>query len=175
MNTEAKDLLLDWHKQVSEFGKGHYKSATSCRVFNYALGIPLVLITTFIATEFFANLKIMDGFSESPTIENMKNPIFMIVSFFTIIAPILAALQSFLRFPERANQHRQAAIEFGKLEKEIDKTIVFPPKTDDEIKEKVEQIQSEEARISSEAPSVGKISLKKAKKAILKERLKTNT
>ena len=175
MNTEAKDLLLDWHKQVSEFGKGHYKSATSCRVFNYALGIPLVLITTFIATEFFVKLETFANTPEPQTIQDMWSALYITVAFFTIVAPILAALQSFLRFPERASQHRQAAIEFGKLEKEIDKTIVFPPKTDDEIKEKVEQIQSEEASISSAAPSIGKYSLRKARRSILKEGLKTKT
>ncbi len=158
MNTDVKGLLDTWQNQVSTFEMGHYKSATSCRAFNHALGIPLVLITTFVATDFFANLKIMEEFSSSPkTIDEMKNPIFMIVSFFTIAAPIFASLQSFLKFPERANQHKQAAVEFGKLRKEIEKTIVFPLKSEEELMKKIGEIRLGEAHISSEAPSIGKI------------------
>ncbi|MHC4138644.1 MAG: SLATT domain-containing protein [Planctomycetota bacterium] len=158
MNTDVKGLLDTWQKQISTFEMGHYKSATSCRVFNYSLGIPLVLITTFVATDFFANLEILKGFSSPKKIDDMKNPIFMIVSFFTIAAPILASLQSFLKFPERATLHKQAAVEFGKLRKEIEKTIVFPPKSEEGLMKKIDEIQLGEAHISSEAPSIGKIS-----------------
>ncbi len=75
--------------------------------------------------------------------------------------------------PERTSQHRQAAMEFVKLHKEIERNMTFLPKTDDKMKEKVEQIQSKEASISSPAPSIGKYSLRKARRVILKEGLKT--
>lgn len=174
MNNEIKNLLSDWHKQISEFGKGHYKSATSCRVFNYAIGIPLVLITTFIATQFFVKLETFANTPEPRTIQDMWSTLYIIVAFFTIVAPILAALQSFLRFPERASQHRQAAIEFGKLQKEIEKNITFPL-ADDQMEERIDKIRLKEASISSAAPSIGKYSLRKAKRAILKEGLRTKT
>ena len=174
MNTEQKELLSYWYKQISVSGRGHYKSATVCRVFNYALGIPLVLITSFIATEFFVKLETFANTPEPKTTQDMWSALYITVAFFTVVAPILAALQSFLRFPERASQHRQAAIEFVRIQKEIEKNMTFPL-TDDEMKKKVEQIQSEEASISSAAPSIGKYSLRKARKAILKEGLMAMT
>ncbi len=130
----------------------------------------LVLITTFIATNYFANLELIESsrFSDPPVVGDMKRPLFMIVAFLTIAAPILAALQSFLRFPERANQHRQAAIGFGKLKKEIEKNTVFPP-PDDKMKEEVDKIQMTEASILSEAPSIGTLSLRRARKQFLKK------
>ncbi len=55
---------------------------------------------------------------------------------------------------------------------EIEKDMAFPPKAEDKIKEKIEAIQLEKARIQSEAPSVGKFSLKKAGRQLMKEGLK---
>ncbi len=168
MNTEINNLLLKWSTKISESGKGHYKSATSCRVFNYAIGIPLVLITTFIATQFFVKLETFANTPEPRTIQDMWSTLYIIVAFFTIVAPILAALQSFLRFPERANQHRQAAIGFGKLKKEIEKNMVFPP-PDEKMKEEVDKIQMTEASILGEAPSIGTLSLRRCRKEFLKK------
>lgn len=41
----------------------------------------------------------------------------------SILSPILAGLQTFLRFPERAMQHREAAIKFGVLKTEEAKKV----------------------------------------------------
>lgn len=175
MNTlpEPKDskpntLLLIWLERFWKSEKAHYRSATFCRVFNYALGIPLVVITAITATKYFTSLEtnclskfdqVQSSVSLSP-----NYPFPDLVGFdyaiiiITISAPIIAALQTFLRFPERAEQHKKAAIKFGQLKREVEKIIAFPPKEDD-IKKTIEKIQEEDSRVMDSSPSVGTISL----------------
>ena len=43
----AKLLLAKWRNDVEVLEKAHYWSATYSRMYNYCLGIPLVIITTF--------------------------------------------------------------------------------------------------------------------------------
>ncbi len=86
------------------------------------------------------------------------------VAYFTVIAPILAGLQTFLRFPERANQHRQAAVKYGLLKRDIETYIAFPPKDEADIKKKIEEFKLKEEGILSESPSIGTLSLKYARR-----------
>ena len=46
LSKESKDLLKEWRDRFHVSEQGHYESANSCRIFHYALGIPLVIITT---------------------------------------------------------------------------------------------------------------------------------
>jgi hypothetical protein len=54
---ESEYLLLKWQYRFRKSEHAHYRSANSCRIFNYALGIPLVLVTTVVASELFPCLR----------------------------------------------------------------------------------------------------------------------
>ena len=52
----AKLLLAKWRNDAEVLEKAHYWSATYSRMYNYFLGIPLVIITTFTASDIFVKL-----------------------------------------------------------------------------------------------------------------------
>ncbi len=157
----AKGLLDKWFKDTESYEKAHYCSAMYSRVYNYALGIPLVILTTFIASDIF--VKMSNVVEKTDIFSKGMNALAWIVIPVSILLPILAGLQTFLRFPERAMQHKEAAIKFGLLKNEIEKTLNFQPQAN-ELIEKVNGIHSEYNRILLESPSAGAISLKKARK-----------
>ena len=155
-NHEA--LLLKWFNRFRKSEKAHYKSANSCRIFNYCLGIPLVIITTIIASEYFSVIeKACRKIFENPT--SKLEALHYTVIVLSITAPIIAALQTFLKFPERAEQHRKAALQFGNLKSKIEELLSFPPEDLKDLKNEVEKIQKENSQINSASPSIGTISL----------------
>lgn len=161
----VKELLEKWLRDTEIFEKTHYGSATYSRMYNYLLGIPLVILTTFLASEVF--VKMSKFIEEKNVFVNGMDTLAWIVLPLSILPPILAGLQTFLRFPERAMQHKEAAVKFGLLKNEIDKTVnCLPP--ENELCEKINTIQSEYASVIQESPSPGAISLGRAKKRMRK-------
>lgn len=156
-NIEA--LLIKWQHRFHKSEKAHYRSATSCRVFNYLLGIPLVIITVIVASDIFGLLeKVAQG--QYPWNMGAKMGLEAeLVAVLSVLAPVLAALQTFLRFPERAEQHRNAAVKFGILKKELEKQIVLPPSTIEGLEEVLTNIIERNAQALAESPSIGTFSL----------------
>lgn len=152
----AKLLLAKWRNDAEVLEKAHYWSATYSRMYNYCLGIPLVIITTFTASDIF--VKLSKFVETNDILTNGMYALAWIVIPLSILSPILAGLQTFLRFPERAMQHREAAIKFGGLKNEIELIMNFLP-TENELCKKVETIQLKYASIIQESPSAGTISL----------------
>lgn len=153
------DLLIKWHYRFQKSEKSHYRSATSCRVFNYSLGIPLVIITIIVASDIFG---VLEGLAKNqypwePN-ENMGIEA-KIIAILSVLAPVLAALQTFLRFPERAEQHRNAAVKFGVLKKEVEKQIAFPPPSNEALEKVIINIQERDSQILAESPSEGYFSI----------------
>ena len=152
-------LLIKWHHRCHKSEKAHYRSATSCRVFNYSIGIPLVIITVIVASDIFGLLQKV-ALEQYPW--NIKGSMGLeaeMVAILSVLAPVLAALQTFLRFPERAEQHRNAAVKFGILKKELEKQIVLLPSTKEELEEVLTNIIKRNADALAESPSIGTFSL----------------
>ncbi len=87
----------------------------------------------------------------------------------SISAPILAALQTFLRFPERAEQHRTAAVRFGKLKRDVETLLVFPPSDVAALESKMKDLEKADTQIRQDAPSCGTLALRAARKKIVAE------
>ena len=158
---KPKSLLEKWYNEVELLEKAHYWSATYSRMYNYFLGIPLVIITTFTASDIF--VKLSKFVEANDILTKGMYALAWIVIPLSLLSPILAGLQTFLRFPERAMQHREAAIKFGVLKKEIE-LIMNCPLTENELCKKQETIQLKYAGIIQESPSPGTISLWREKK-----------
>ena len=158
-NERLCDLLIKWHYRFNKSEKSHYRSATSCRIFNYSLGIPLVIITVIVASDIFGLLEKAAQMQYPWQADKNMELEASIVAILSVMAPVLAALQTFLRFPERAEQHRNAAVKFGVLKTEVERQITFPPSDKVEIEKVLNNIQEKDSQIMSESPSIGSLSL----------------
>jgi hypothetical protein len=113
---QPQELLEKWGERVRRAQIAHYASATRSERRHYWLGLPVVILTTLIGTSAFASI-------QSPATLEMK----IAVGIASVAAAILAAVQTFLRYSERAEAHRIAAVKFGGLKKEIEYMLTFFP------------------------------------------------
>lgn len=104
-----KDVLNDWYQRVAATQRAHYRSADHFGRKSYWLGIPVIGLTTLVGTSVFATLQ--------------KQPAVWLqitVGFASVAAAILASLQTFLGYSERAEKHRVAGAKYGALGRELE-------------------------------------------------------
>ena len=112
---EVLDLLRDWQARARRSSEEHYALATSLARSNIRFGIPVVALTTLVGTTVFASLQRSDvttGFR-------------IAVGMISVLAAVLASLQTFLRFGERAEKHRAAAERWAAIRREIDTRLAL--------------------------------------------------
>ena len=73
------------------------------------IGIPNVAISAIVATSVFSTLS-----------ENVDIRIKILTGVIALVAAILAALQAFLNFSERAEKYKAAGARYGKVRRDID-------------------------------------------------------
>jgi hypothetical protein len=83
---------------------------------NIRFGVPVVILTSLVGTSVFASIgRTVDLW--------LKIGIGMI----SVLAAVLASLQTFLRFGERAEKHRSAAELWASIRREIDEMLALHP------------------------------------------------
>lgn len=110
------DLLRNWRHRAALSQEAHYARATRLATFNIWFGVPVVVLTTFVATSVFATL------TEDPSLE-----LRIFVGTVSALAAVLASLQTFLRFQERAEKHRASAELWASIRREIDEMLALHP------------------------------------------------
>jgi hypothetical protein len=93
---QVEALLEDWRRRVYAAQSAHYASADRFRMLNYIVGVPAVIFSSVVGTALFAGLE-------------KDSPRTWLIASTSILAAILGALQTFLRFAERATLHASAA------------------------------------------------------------------
>lgn len=183
---DLKALLETWRVRVRKLEKAHYRSATACRIYNYSLGIPLVVLTTIIASEVYQVFRILaeDQYPLIVSTNDVDGEVLaqvssesllalqtesFIVLVFGLAAPILAAIQTFMRFPERAEAHRTAASRFGLIKHEIEQSMIIAPDDDEGRSGLVTRIKDSMVDAMQQSPSVGVISLWRTNRRMRKE------
>jgi hypothetical protein len=109
-------LLRDWQRRAAMSQEAHYARATSLADYNIWFGVPVVALTTLVATSVFATLQ-----------EDVRIELRVVVGFISALAAVLASLQTFLRFQERAEKHRVSAELWGAIRREIDAMLALHP------------------------------------------------
>jgi hypothetical protein len=102
-------LLEDWHFRVTRAQFGHQLSADKTHIWHLLLGVPVVIFTTVVGTGAFAAI-------------NQETDNFWKVAAGTIsiIAAILASMQTFFGFGERSDRHRIAATRYASTRRSIE-------------------------------------------------------
>jgi len=110
------DLLNDWCRRADASAQTHYAVANRLASSNIALGVPVVVLTTFVGTSVFATLQ-----------DNVAAGLRIFVGVVSVLAAVFASLQTFLRFGERAEKHRVAAEKWGAIRREITQMLALHP------------------------------------------------
>lgn len=135
------ELLEDWHKRVYAAQSAHYASADRFRLLNYLVGVPAVIFSSVVGTAIFAGLE-------------KDSPRTLLVASASIVAAILAGLQTFLRFSEHASEHATAAVWYSAVRRDIESILHLPPECRGPAKECVEKVRKEMNRAAQDAPEL---------------------
>ncbi|MCP5003226.1 MAG: SLATT domain-containing protein [Planctomycetes bacterium] len=107
---DVYDLAMKFWRRAGGTGIAHYRAAETAQKRHRQIGIPNVVITAIVATSIFSTLS-----------ENDK--LFWIRITTGIIAlatAVLAALQAFLKFGDRAEKHMIAGAKYTNIRRNID-------------------------------------------------------
>jgi len=151
--TEQVDALLeDWHHRVYAAQSAHYASADRFRMLNYVVGVPAVIFSSVVGTALFAGLE-------------KDSPRTWLVASTSIFAAVLAALQTFLRFAERATLHATAADWYSAIRRDIEQILHLPVEDRGTPKEVLDEIRQEMNRAAQDSPELsGRMWMREAKR-----------
>ena len=135
MSTQEQ-VLDDWYTRVAVTQRAHYLSADHFGAKKYWLGIPAVVLSTLVGTSVFATVQ--------------KQPDLWLqisVGLASVVAALLASLQTFLGYSERAEKHRVAGAKYGALGRELEQlrasTSTPTPEAISEVRKRLDDLAIE--------------------------------
>lgn len=146
-------LLADWRQRVAAASEAHYRLASRLRRRHLLLGIPVVIFSSIVGTSLFATLADPKA-AISPTFK-------IGIASISLAAAILSALQTFLRFGERAEKHVIAGDWYAALRREVDQTLALPAEERGKPKECFDRIRKEMSKVGQQSPEIGDLMWKR--------------
>jgi hypothetical protein len=158
MASQPEELLIYWRKSLSVISVTHYESAKPLNNANYLLGVPSTTLSIIVGTSIFATL-------QSDVNINIK----IATGLISILAAVLAGLQTFLRYEERAEKHRATAARCSTLGREIDELLAFASRGEKITKKQVDAIRMQYEKITFDAPTTSDKMYDKARASLNKQ------
>jgi len=137
---KMEELLQDWRKRAYAAQTAYYDVAEQFRRWNYRLGIPVVIVSSLVGTAVFADVG--------------KSSWKWVVGLVSILAAILASLQTFLKFGENATLHGAAADWFAAIRRDIDEVLALPPEMRGKPKSCLDSIRQEMNKAGQKSPEL---------------------
>jgi hypothetical protein len=134
----TNEVLTDWYQRVVVTQCAHYLSADHFGRRKYWLGIPAAALSTIVGTSVFATI------ANQPALW-----VQIAVGLLSVAAAVLAALQTFLGYAERAEKHRLAGAKYGALGRELEQLRAANSCTEDQISEVRQRLDN----LASESPN----------------------
>jgi hypothetical protein len=112
---ESGKLLAKWQERARTNQLQHYAAAQYFGNAHNAIGIPAVILSTIVGTTVFATLQ-----------KQVTLGVQIGVGAISVLAAALAALQTFLRYSERAEKHRATAAAYAAVRHRLEATTNVP-------------------------------------------------
>ncbi|MDO9167955.1 MAG: SLATT domain-containing protein [Methylobacter sp.] len=143
MKIEQKQLLKSWRDELRIMMRTHYVLSTKIRLLNYVLGIPCIIIAMLIASYIFFTIN-----------QDVVLWVKMLFGLLTLLLAILASLQTFLKYSEQAENHRNASARYQALFNGIDQLLAIPPKDEAALGEWCDKLRERWDELNLEAPNI---------------------
>jgi hypothetical protein len=122
--------LISWMSRCRIAQHAQYSYSGQLKNRNLMLGLFIILTSSISGTTAFASIDPGNALPVLLANWSINPPIF--VGAMSVFSVVLASLQTFLSFPERAERHRISAIKFSALKKHFELHIGIPFKSDGE-------------------------------------------
>lgn len=141
---EPEKLLNDWLRRARESQHSHHESGKSCMRFHYWIGVPAAVLAGLLGSAAFVSLQ------KAAVSDRAK------IGFgaFSLLAAVLATLQTVLKFSERSERHKVLGATYGNIRREIETVLALPPSMRGAPKSVLDTMRSKLDKISAEGPVV---------------------
>jgi hypothetical protein len=139
---DEKELLLKWIRRARESQMSHYDMADRLNRRDRWLGVVVIAITTLVGTSAFLSL-ITSSVSSFQRVG---------VGMICVTAAVLAALQTFFRYAERAERHRVVGARYGAIRRKLE--AIYAGDADARDGQYLRTIRDELDRLAEDAPNV---------------------
>ena len=143
---EVVNLLRSWQQRSTVAEHAYYAKAERLRVWNYLLGIPVVIVTGVVGTAVFASL------GRSTTVSAQAK---VAIGAVTILAAVLAGVQTFTKLGEAAQQNGIAGDWYASIRRDIDQALSLPLALRDSARDVVDGVRKEMNKASQKSPELG--------------------
>jgi hypothetical protein len=134
----TKQLLDDWHLRTTTAQFGHQAQAEKTRRKSIWLGAPVVIMTTLVGTSAFATFG-----------DATSNEAKLLVGTVSILAAVLAGIQTFLGYSQVAERHGIAATRYATLRRRIEVALT---RHDASL---LDSIRGEMDKVGGASPQIG--------------------
>lgn len=162
---DSNQLLVEWRDRARVAQIGHYKTAVKLENRHRRIGLFVVVLNAVVGTAVFATL------SEQANTVAVK----VVVGLFSILAAVLAGVQTFERAGERAEVHRQFATRFSELQRAVELYQATGDKTEQAVKVFLEDFNTRYSQLVKEAPTANEALHVAAKEQFKAERAAGST
>ena len=140
---KPNDLIEEWQAGIRISVLAHYECSKLFEAYHRLLGYPTVILSALAGTAFVSTLT--------------ESSVWWARSFAIILSlavTVFASLQTFLRYAERAEKHKTAATEFGKLRRELEQIIAVIPEGGTVAEGDMESVRTKWGELSTHAPAI---------------------
>lgn len=140
---KPNELILEWHAGIRINVLAHYECAKQFENQHQLLGYPTVILSAITGTTYVSTLNdSANSWARSAAV------------LLSLAVTVLVSLQTFLRYAERAEKHKDAATEFGKLRRELEQIIANVPEAGKISEDQMESVRVKWGELSTHAPSI---------------------
>ena len=140
-------MLENWRMRAWASQTAHYRIASKLRLRHRVLGLPVVIFTTAVGTSIFATL------SDSESAPGFWPRV--VVGTISIGAAVLAGIQTFFGFAQRADQHVLAADWYSSIRRGIEQMQATPRQWRGDPRDCLEKVRKEMSQVGSQFPEIG--------------------
>ncbi|WP_410809462.1 SLATT domain-containing protein [Micromonospora sp. 067-2] len=139
----AEELLKTWLRRGREGQHSHHEAGKVLKRANYALAIPVIVITAGLGTAAFATIttRLASGWKVT----------FGVLS---IAAAVLSTLQTHMRYAERAEKHKTLGAQYGNIRRRIESVLATPLIEREDPRSVLDEIRAKFDALSSEGDVV---------------------
>lgn len=134
-----KMLIDQWRRGIRISHHAHYEAAKFYYRMHLVLSLPAVLVSALLSTTVFAEL-------QDSTVAWMKTAMAVL----SVLTVVLSSLQAALRFAERSERHKTAAVQLGEVRRELEQQLVFEHRDE----ETIEKLRKKWDSADRQAPTI---------------------
>jgi hypothetical protein len=142
-DADLRYLTLTWYRRARQAQLAHTDAADRARRRERLLGVPTVVLTTVVGSAAFATL------GKSP-----RKGLQFAAGTLSILAAVLAALQTFLKLGDAARSHTESSRAFGSLRRDLGQLGADAERPRDELKRELERVRQRYDALSEKSPDV---------------------